>query len=175
MEKLTKSQRKLVEENHNFIYYFLKRHNLSIDDWYDTCAIGMCRAAMNFEPEKGFRFITFASVYLLNDIRQAKRKQKRKGRDAPCCSLDQEICGAENYTLADTLASPEHLEDTVLQGIELRQGLESLSERERTVLLMLACSEVPQRVVAEYFGKSQAWVSRILTGVKKKLMQEVDG
>lgn len=173
--KLTESQRKLVEDNHNFIYYFLKKHNLRIDDWYDTCAIGMCNAAMNFQPEQGFRFITFANTCLLNEIRQAKRKQKSKRRNAECYSLDQVVPGTDDLTLTDMLASPEGLEDRVLQRVELRQGLESLSERERTVLLMLACSEVPQRVVAAHFGKSQGWVSRILTGVKKKLMQEVDG
>lgn len=173
MEKLTKSQRKLVEDNHNFIYYFLRRHNLNIEEWYDTCAIGMCRAAMNFQPEKGFQFLTFAGACLLNEIRQAKRKQKRKGRDTECYSLDQVVPGTEDFTLADTLASPESLEDTVLQSMQLRQGMDSLSRWERTVLMLFAGSGLPQRVVAERFGKSQAWVSRVLTRIKKKLLKEI--
>ena len=173
MEKLTESQRKLVEDNHKFIYYFLRRHNLSIEEWYDTCAIGMCRAAMKFQPEKGFQFLTFAGACLLNEIRQAMRKQKRKGRNAPCCSLDQTVSETEGFTLADTLASPENLEDMALQDIQLRQGLDSLSERERTIFMMSVSSGMSQRVVAEHFGKSQVWVSRVLTRVKKKLLKEI--
>lgn len=173
MEKLTKSQRKLVEDNHNFIYYFLRRHNLSIEEWYDTCAIGICRAAMKFQPEKGFQFLTFAGACLLNEIRQAMRKQKRKGRDTECYSLDQAVSETEDFTLADTLASPENLEDMALQKIQFRQGFDSLSERERTIFMMSVGSGMPQRVVAEHFGVSQVWVSRVLTRVKKKLLKEI--
>ena len=42
--KLTNDQRKLVEQNHNLIYAFLHTKNLNIEEWYDICAISLCKA-----------------------------------------------------------------------------------------------------------------------------------
>ena len=38
---LTDEERDLVTNNHNLIYSYLNKYNLS-DDYYDLCAIGLC-------------------------------------------------------------------------------------------------------------------------------------
>lgn len=39
---MTKEQQKLVEDNHNLIYLYLKNSNLPVDDYYGIASIGLC-------------------------------------------------------------------------------------------------------------------------------------
>ena len=67
---MTREAQRLVENNHNLIYKFLRNHNLE-DDWYDVAAIGLCKAANNYNSDKyefsfknyhfglGFRYACF--------------------------------------------------------------------------------------------------------------------
>ena len=73
---MTKEQEILVIENHNLIYYFIHKYNLSIEDYYDICAIGLCKAANTYDDKKGIKFSTYAGVCIENEIKQELRKQK---------------------------------------------------------------------------------------------------
>ena len=42
---LNEYQQKYAEQNHNLIYGILNDKNLSIDEYYDVAAIGLCKAA----------------------------------------------------------------------------------------------------------------------------------
>jgi hypothetical protein len=56
---LTKEQSQMVADNHNLIYSFLQKHNLPAnDDNYSIAAIGLCKAALHYIPEKG----TFSTI-----------------------------------------------------------------------------------------------------------------
>ena len=61
MEKqLTSKQKELVEVNHNLIYKFASIKNVSIEEYYDILAIGLCKAAMAFDENKGkFSTVSF--------------------------------------------------------------------------------------------------------------------
>ena len=43
---LTQQQQQLVEDNHKLIYFYLYRNSLSVDEFYDVAAIGLCKAAI---------------------------------------------------------------------------------------------------------------------------------
>ena len=53
---LTKEQKELVENNHKLIYYYIHKNGLSLDEYYDILAIGLCKAALNFDESKGIKF-----------------------------------------------------------------------------------------------------------------------
>ena len=57
---MTKEAQRLVEDNHNLIYKFLRNHNLE-DDWYDVAAIGLYKAANNYNSDK-YEFSTYAYI-----------------------------------------------------------------------------------------------------------------
>ena len=65
--KLTEEQKKLVEENHNLIYGFLRMKELEDDEYYDIVAYGLCKAAMKYDSTKG-KFSTFAYKYMKTEI-----------------------------------------------------------------------------------------------------------
>ena len=78
MKQLNQIQQKLVEDNHNLIYSFMNKNKLSTDaveDWYGTCAIAMCKAAMTYDPNRNVKFNTVAYVYMNNAMKTALEKQ----------------------------------------------------------------------------------------------------
>ena len=74
---MTDEQRKLVEENHNLIYAFLKRYNLSIEEWYGSAAIGLCKAAINYDPGRGWSFHSYAYERMFYEVIGVFRENKR--------------------------------------------------------------------------------------------------
>ena len=75
VNNITEEQKKLAEENHNLIYRFLSKYNLSIDDYYDIAAIGLCKAAMTFDKSKS-KFSTYAFKCMYMIMLHEKRKEK---------------------------------------------------------------------------------------------------
>lgn len=73
---LTDEERDLVTNNHNLIYSYLHKYKLS-DDYYDLCALGLCRAAHFYEPERG-KFSSFAFLCMSNAIGIEWRKVQRQ-------------------------------------------------------------------------------------------------
>lgn len=81
---LSDEQRKIAEENHNLIYSFARKKNLDIDEFYDLLAIGLCKAAYYFKPNKG-KFSTIAYIRMqhemynyYNELNMEKRIPKDK-------------------------------------------------------------------------------------------------
>ena len=64
---LSDEQRKIAEENHNLIYSFARKKNLDIDEFYDLLAIGLCKAAYYFKPNKG-KFSTIAYIRMQHEM-----------------------------------------------------------------------------------------------------------
>ena len=81
--RLNDEQRKLVEANEVIIYKILGRCRLPIDEFYGSCAIALCNAALAWQPEGEATFETYATKAILNAIRSEMRKQTAKKRTAP--------------------------------------------------------------------------------------------
>ena len=74
MKRLNDEQRQFVAENHNLIYSFLNSNKLDIEEWYDLAAIGLCKAAINYNGEIA-KFSTFAYKCMWNQVHIEMRKQ----------------------------------------------------------------------------------------------------
>ena len=71
MKQLNKTQQRLVEGNHNLIWSFMNKNHLSenaVEDWYGTCAEGLCKAAMIYNPDRNVKFDTLAYVCMKNEM-----------------------------------------------------------------------------------------------------------
>ena len=71
---LNEQQKKLVEQNHKLIYYTLKKYKLNQEEYYDILAIGLCKAAIKFDPERS-KFSTFAMKVMYNEFLQHDRNE----------------------------------------------------------------------------------------------------
>ena len=82
MKPLTDEQQKLVEANHNLIYFLLKTYKWTIDKYYDIAAIGLCKAAQRYDESRGVNFSTYAMRVMYNEVIKEIRKEKAKKRSA---------------------------------------------------------------------------------------------
>lgn len=57
----------------------------AVEDWYGTCAIAMCKAAMAYDPDRNVKFSTIAYICMHNDMKRVLAKNSKEKR---CLSLD---------------------------------------------------------------------------------------
>lgn len=80
MSELTPEQCKLIEGNINFVHHMLREYyssyireekaTINYDDLFQAGCQGLIRAAQKFEPEKGFKFTTYAGQWILQHIQR---------------------------------------------------------------------------------------------------------
>lgn len=73
MEKLNEQQKKLVEENHNLIYKFIRLKNLEEENFYDLFAIALCKAALFYTKDSDYTFSTYAFSCMNNEYKNYLR------------------------------------------------------------------------------------------------------
>lgn len=162
--KMTLEQSKRVADNHNLIYSFLKKYNLSIDEYYDICAIALCKASIAFDETKS-SFSTYAyksmfNAYLLNIRKEtAQHKIPRElivsyDKD---CSKDG-IDEAMNFK--DMLEDNVDIEANVIFNITMKEYFNKLSKLQSNILI-LALYGYKQEDIANKFNVSRNYVSKI--------------
>lgn len=165
IDKLTEAQQQLVEENHNLIYKVLYDHHLDIEEWYDVAAIGLCRAAMLFDPEKNFQFSTYACTAIWNNIcrEYTLSVADRQIPKDKIYSLDYEYgTGEDAYTIKDYYADDYSFEDDILARERFVKGLKRMkSPRDRGIIVM-ASEGYTYAKIGEAYGISRERVRQIL-------------
>lgn len=164
--RLTDEQRKLVEENAQLIYGFIHKYNLPADDFYDLCAIGLCRAAKNYEPKKG-AFSTWAYMYMLSELTHLKRKNENRinadlSLDEPVKGYTKEHCTVGEFLVGTRSDITEHLSAACTPGVD------RLTAREKAVALYLTVG-LSHREIGLILGISHSRVYQHKNAIRKKL------
>ena len=163
MKPLTDEQRARVEENHNLIYFFLRKHGYSIADFYGAAAEGLCKAAQSYDADKG-AFSSWALQAMRFSVSAECRKQSRKIENAaPVLSLDAAYSDQTSATLGEAIPG----EPSDFSVPEIEEFYASLSETERTIL-NAALDKTPQAQTAARVGMNQPQVSRTLKHIREK-------
>lgn len=142
--RLTEEQAKIVEENHNLIYWYAHLTGISLEEYYDLLAIELCYTVMKWEPDKGslanyFKIRAHGAVYKEYLKMQAK---KRRFDTVP---FDDEI-GV--YGTAES--------------IENRLDMEKLFDSKFGTLIQLKQEGYSQTEIAKKLGVSQTTISQML-------------
>ncbi len=163
MKPLTDEQRALVEENHNLIYFFLRKHGYSINEFYGPAAEGLCKAAQSYEASKG-AFSTWALQAMRFSVSAECRKQSRKIETAaPIISLDAAYSEESAATLGDAIPG----EPSDFSGPEIEEFYNSLTEVEK-IILCAALNKIPQAQTGARVGMNQPQISRSLKHIREK-------
>lgn len=163
----------LIEENHNLIYSYLHKMRLDIEEYYDLAAIGLCKAANNFDETKGFKFSTYAYRCMNNEVLNQIRKESRCVTPLLIFDMDEED-EEEKASLHLYTASKVSVENTVIVKMQLQDTLKTLTPPRRKFakeVLSLALSGMTQRDIAERLHVSQASISRMLAFIKEKVYE----
>lgn len=169
---MTDEQQRLVTRNHNLIYSFLNKYQLSACDWYDVAAIGLCKAAMTYVSGVS-SFSTYAYQCMRNEIYCEMRKenhQKMIPRDklvyyqANINKYESEGKGA----FVDLIPSYKNIEDEVINRYILSQHMQRLNERDKKIIHMLfdGCK---QKEICNVVGCSRTHI----TNVKNRLIKSL--
>lgn len=170
---LNDAQRKLVEDNHNLIYSFLNSRHLSLDsveDWYGTAAIGLCKAALTFDESRGAKFTTLAYICMDNEVRGIMRTNRKLAQAT--VSLDDPIEGADGCTLADVITdNGRDFMESVYLNDAIAIAYKKLNERDKAMIDMVVNQGMTNIAVAAKFGVAQPTVSRVYTKFIKMIRE----
>ena len=144
------------------------------EDYESVAMIGLVKAADTFDLNKNICFGTYATRVINNEILMYIRKNKR---NLYTISLETIIPGTDEkpLTIGDTLKYEDEqlmsLEQAE-QSAELHRIIHSLPDRECKIICQLYGIEeesCTQKEVAEKFGISQSYVSRLEKKILKKM------
>lgn len=170
---LDEQQKKLVEKNHKLIYYTLKKYKLNPEEYYDILAIGLCKAAMNFDHKKS-KFSTFATKVMYNEFLRHDRDENANKRKVNKNTLSL------NYIMRDPKNQDRKCEfwELLTDGREpfmdvIHMHLPDILTKQELLVCRLSYDGYSQTQIGEKLGISQSYASRLLKNARTKLEKEM--
>lgn len=171
----------LIERNLRLVAHIAKKYQQSEEEQEDLLSIGtigLIKAVMTFNAEKGNRLAAYASKCIDNEILMYLRSRKKISREISLyepIGTDRE---GNEINLYDIIESDE---EDVPEKIYLKENIQKLYEkvehelspRERLVLKLryglYNGEQYTQREIARQMGISRSYVSRIEKSAVEKL------
>lgn len=171
----------LIEHNLRLVAHVIKKYQYLEEDPEDLISIGtigLIKAVMTFNVDKGNRLAAYASKCIDNEILMYLRSKKKTSKEISLyepIGTDREGNEIQLYDIIET-DEPE-----VSERIQLKENIQKLyeaveselSQRERLVLKMryglYHGEEYTQREIARQLGISRSYVSRIEKSAVEKL------
>lgn len=167
-ERSEYAKEQLVLANVGMVGMVLKSIGLSEldDDLFSTGIVGLIKAINSFDFEKGFKFSTYATRVIRNEILMTFRKK----RVDVAFSLDDtaKLENGEELPYASMISSVEQFENEVIARIQYEEILCKLSDRERNIMNLFFVHNKTQCEISSLTGLSQSYISRIIKGVERK-------
>lgn len=171
----------LIERNLRLVAHVLKKYQHLDEDMEDLLSIGtigLIKAVVTFNPDKGNRLATYAARCIENEILMLLRSKKKTAKDVSLyepIGTDRE---GNEIQLFDIIESEE---ETNYQKLILKEDIKALYQQIGTVLtprehLILKLryglydeEEYTQREIASRLGISRSYVSRLEKSAIEKL------
>lgn len=171
---------KLVAHNLRLVAHIIKKYyarGCEPDDLISIGTIGLIKGVNTYRPDKKVRLATYASRCIENEILMYFRSERKRAGDVSLSdALDTDPEGSV-LSWMDLMAEDMELDTRMAEqdaARRLREAVRTvLTERERAVIEMRYALDrdepLPQRLVAERFGISRSYVSRIEKRALQKL------
>lgn len=150
--KLTEEQSKMVEDNHNLIYWYAHMKHLDVNEWYDILAIELCYAVMKYDPSK-----SVLSTYFKLRADGVLYKQYQKSKLLKNSGLVVEYIDNQ-HGQADVDIVP--FEDSII--------VKDIMDGKHGEILRLKATGYTQNEISQMLNISQAQVSRIIKKFRKE-------
>ena len=173
----------LIERNLRLVAHVIKKYQYLDEDPEDLISIGtigLIKAVVTFNPDKGNRLAAYASKCVENEILMYLRAKKKTNKEISLyepIGTDREGNEIKLYDIIETDEAdvPEkiHLKENIQKLYEKVET--ELSQREKLVLKMryglYNGEEYTQREIARQLGISRSYVSRIEKSAVEKLRE----
>ena len=171
----------LIEHNLRLVAHVIKKYQNLEEDPEDLIyigTIGLIKAVVTFNPDKGNRLAAYASRCVENEILMYLRSRKKNGKEISLyepIGTDREGNEIRLYDIMETdeadIPDRIHLKENIQTLYEKVEN--ELSSREKLVLKMryglYNGEEYTQREIARQLGISRSYVSRIEKSAVEKL------
>lgn len=173
-DALSKEQQDLASDNHKLIYSFANKTGLDIDEYYGLLAIGLCKAAKTYDPDRGYAFSTYAYITMRNECYMYWRHMKTEQQ------IPEELIFSYNAPLGDESDGKDYAErindifgtyQLNTTRVEVEEFIESLTAREKQILFEKMYGYT-QKEIAMHIDRSQTIVSRIVNQIKEKWIKD---
>ena len=146
MERLTDEQRELAAKNHNLIYKYAHKKNVSAEDYYGILAIGLCKAAASYDKSKG-KFSTLAMTCMNNEYQSSLRHENRKSAipDTVKESYDNVIENEDGNCISKEFIDEKSYLEMVNGNLE-KEFLECLDKKEKNIVEFLISGKTHQEI-----------------------------
>lgn len=173
----------LVEHNLRLVVYIARRFantGVDMDDLISVGTIGLIKAVGSFSSDKNVKLATFASRCIENEIlmylRRVAKLKNEVSFDEP---LNTDYEGNE-LVLSDVMGTDgDCVYKTIENGVEndiLKEALARLNDREKEIMELRyglnGAEEKTQKEVADMFGISQSYISRLEKKIIGRLKKE---
>lgn len=173
----------LIERNMRLVAHLVKKYNYAdrdVEDLISIGTIGLIKAVNTFNGDKGSRLVTYAAKCIDNELLMMLRSEKKRARDTSIYEPLGTDSEGNSISLMDVLESDEF---DIIEEMELDDNIKKLNglikdvltERERQIICLRYGlgdgNEVTQREIAEHFGISRSYVSRIEKKALKRLRE----
>ena len=167
-----------VERNMGLVYYIAKRYTETqesntrepFEDLVSIGTIGLIKAVNTFDESKGFKFATYATRCINNEILMNFRRNKKKKQEI---SMQTPIHVDDNgnvMTIENTI--DEKIDMNQEDDSRLQEMLDCLpmveDKRNRNILLLFLAGK-RQKEIARIMGISQSYISRL----QQKAIEEI--
>lgn len=176
MKQLNKTQQKLVEDNHNLIYSFMNKNHLSFDtveDWYGTCAVGLCKAALTYNPDRNVKFSVLAYVCMSNEIKMVFRQQEKEIKNP--LSLQYNLDDEENISLQDCICSKSDEIGEIEFYTVFNKYYDKLIEKHKNIINDKIYTDMTQKDIGNKYNLSRAHISRIYNDFLNNIYSDLYG
>lgn len=137
LERLTDTERKFAEDNHNLVYGFLYQKELSIEEYYNVTIFGFLKAVQVYNRRNDlngkYKFSVIAWKYMQAEIGNYLRMvhSKKRSTTENVLSLDADNEEMENLYNA---VGGKSAEAGVLENICMDSILEKLTDMQRKIV-----------------------------------------
>lgn len=162
------AKEQLFSNNQNYTHYLAMKFCSQKDDQYEDIVsianLGMLKAYNAYNPEKGYKFITFAALCMKNEILLSLRSlRKNRGNT-----------NLEDSIFTDTDGNSRTLADIKSDGKDFTKEFENASEAETVYELIEKLSPLYRTIAIEHLinDRTQDEVA-LMVGVGRSYVQKI--
>ncbi|MFI3252909.1 MAG: sigma-70 family RNA polymerase sigma factor [Eubacteriales bacterium] len=154
--------------------YFVKTPSIDIHDLYQISSLAMLSAFDTYDPTKGTKFSTYATVCMENKLKMFVRSEFAEKRPSNIASLNDEdleevlqgnFLSGKNFSPEDLYVCRENLKN-IYEYVQKRVG------KNADVIFTVLCNEISQSSAADLIQCSQSKISQNVKKIRKELNTE---
>lgn len=113
----------LWENNSGYVATIARKYEVAeeLEDLINQGFIGLYKAAEMYKPEKGAKFLTYATYWITQSIQRYIQNCGKLSRVPGMGSLDKPIGEEEDMSMYDLIPSPEDMEGDAMERIQQEQ------------------------------------------------------